>query len=145
MAWTRVKVMAVACTIAGAAGCGGSDSASDPSGRSFTAVSVVAVGGAKLSIADVEGIRVGFSEQGDGVGWTAGCNEMGATSEIRRSRIEVDHLYGTEVACDSGVMQAEDWFTEFLSEDPKWRLDGSMLTLSTDRAVVELEPVEDSG
>ncbi|HVO53195.1 MAG TPA: hypothetical protein VMT37_02170 [Solirubrobacterales bacterium] len=38
-------------------------------------------------------------------------------------------------------MQAETRFEDFMSELPKWRFGGSTLTLSTDRAEVELEPI----
>ncbi len=47
------------------------------------------------------------------------------------------------MACDHG-MKAEEWFAEFMGELPKWRFEGSTLTLSTDRAVVELELAADS-
>jgi len=45
------------------------------------------------------------------------------------------------MACEYG-MRAEAWFEDFMGEVPKWRLNGSTLILSTDRAVVELKPAD---
>ena len=134
-----MKVIAVACAVTVAAGCGGSKSANDPAGGSFAAVSVVRPDGTSPSIAEFEDIRLQFSEKGGGAGWTAGCNEYSG----RWSKTEIEPTGGTEVACNHG-MQAEAWFEGFMGELPKWRFDGSTLTLRTGRAVVELEPAGNS-
>ncbi len=129
--------MAVTCAVVVAAGCGGSTSANDPAGRSFAVVSVVRPNGTSPSTPELEDVRFDFSEEGDGVGWTAGCNEFSGA----RSGTEIHLTGGTEMACEYG-MRAEAWFEDFMGEVPKWRLDGSTLILSTDRAVVELKPAD---
>ena len=134
--------LAVALALAGAASCGGSPSATDPSGGYFAVTSVVSAHGAGAPVSDPESIRVGFSEDGHGATWTAGCNEYWADAVIKPSRIEIEPAGGTEVGCESKRGREGHWFLNFMSEDPEWRLDGSTLTLSTDRAVVELEPAE---
>jgi len=57
-----------------------------------------------------------------------------------RSGTRIEPAGGSAVACNHG-MQAETRFEDFMSELPKWRFGGSTLTLSTDRAEVELEPI----
>ncbi|MEZ5077646.1 MAG: META domain-containing protein [Solirubrobacterales bacterium] len=125
----------------GGAACGSADSASDPAGGYFGVVSVAGPGGEEIPVPEPQELRVSFEDDGGGVGWTAGCNVNGARTEILPSRVEVQLDFGTEVACGSG-MRAENWFTDFIGEDPEWQMDGSSLTLITDRAVVELEATD---
>jgi heat shock protein HslJ len=127
----------------GAAGCGGSGSANDPSGGYFSATSVAGVDGDNPSIGDPGSIRVSFSDAGDGASWTAGCNEYWATATIKPSRIETEPAGGTEIGCQPGKQAEEEWLLDFMREGPEWQLDGAKLTLSTDRAAIELERIND--
>jgi hypothetical protein len=49
------------------------------------------------------------------------CNAFSAAVEIKRRRIEVGRIEGTEIGCPDERERRDRWIVRFLGSDPKWR------------------------
>lgn len=128
----------------GLAGCG-SDPADEPVGRDYALTSVALAAGGDPPPYLSDATRISFAEDGGRVSWRARCNMFDAAARLTESRVEIEEVIGTEIGCDPGRHREDEWLTDFFTEDPRWRLDGSELTLSTERAVIELTQSEETG
>jgi len=81
----------------------------------------------------VEGVEVRLFVRDDGIGLDAGCNQIGGEATLDDSRLVVDGLTTTVMACsDEAVMDQEKWLYEFLQSEPVMERGGPVLTLNTD-------------
>jgi heat shock protein HslJ len=136
---------ALALLCVGAAGCLGSDdddSAPQPEtllNRTFVATSVTDDGKPRPPVPDTE-IRLTFdgSEDGQTLGWRAGCNRFAADLAIGATTLEVGGVAGTEVGCPPGLAEQEAWLAEFFESDPDWELSADELTLTSGENVIVL-------
>lgn len=62
----------------------------------------------------------------------AGCNSMGGTASLDDSRLVVEDMFSTLMACHDAVMEQERWFSELLQSRPLMEHGGPVLTLATD-------------
>jgi heat shock protein HslJ len=119
-----------------------SPTAQDPDalwGRAFTASSVTE-GGKPRPVVGRHGITVTFdrSRTRRMLYWDAGCNRFGARVEITATELhDVGTTAGTLVGCEPQLEKQDRWLGNFFESGPGWRLTGSQLTLTSDRAVIE--------
>lgn len=73
------------------------------------------------------------------VRWEAGCNLVGGTFEITADRLFVDEIGGTAVGCSAEQHYDDGWLAAFFRGDPKWRLTGDRLTLTSGETAIELQ------
>ena len=138
------SILALSLAAGGLAGCG-SEAADEPVGRDYALTSVALAAGGDPPPYLSDATRISFAEDGGRVSWRARCNTFDATARLTESRVEIEEVIGTEIGCDPGRHREDEWLTDFFTEDPRWRLDGSGLTLSTDRATIELEQADEPG
>lgn len=82
--------------------------------------------------APVEGTEIVLTIEEDSIAANAGCNSMGSAASLDDSRLVVDDLFSTLMACADPVMEQERWFSEFLQSRPLMEHGGPVLTLNTD-------------
>lgn len=76
----------------------------------------------------------------DRLGWSAGCNRIGAAVDITDDRLHLEgDVTSSLVGCPDAVLSQEDWFTEFMRTDPGWRLEADFLILSSGNTTVTLQ------
>lgn len=133
---TRRSVgLIIGCTLGVLAGCGSSESSTTPSDQPVLAIDGVTFLSETVTGHDlVTGSELRLSFDGDRLGGDAGCNQMGGEFEITDGVLVVDQLAMTEMACmdPPGLMEQEQWFSDFLSSRPRIQQDGDRLTLATD-------------
>jgi heat shock protein HslJ len=79
-------------------------------------------------------LRVSFA---DGqLGADAGCNRIGGDYSITAGQLVVDGLGMTDMACESALMDQEQWFADFLVSRPAISREGDRLTLSDEAVAV---------
>jgi heat shock protein HslJ len=102
-------------------------------GKTFLATDVT---GRRL-VADSE-IRLTFD--GDNLGASGGCNQLGGTWSIDGDVLVVPpNLIMTEMACEpAALMEQDSWLASFLSSRPAVALDGDTLTLSSGDVTITL-------
>ena len=121
-----------------ASGCSDSNSSEvDLAGRTFTSQSLV-IDGAETPAADGGTIAVTFTD--DGVSINAGCNTLfgNATWSGGILEVEGEALASTMMACSEALMDQDQLLSTFFISDPRWSLEGSQLTLSTDSVTLEM-------
>jgi heat shock protein HslJ len=131
-------LIAAAVGAVGLVGCG---AGSELSGKTFESTSIVAARGTDPPPGAPR--RFQLSIHGDGIGWELHCNVVAVEAEFTETRIELGEGESTAVQCNPRETVEEDWLWHFMYEDPEWQLKGSKLRLSTDRAAVEMKPVND--
>lgn len=109
----------------------------DLAGRTFTSQSLV-IDGAETPAADGGTIAVTFTD--DGVSINAGCNTLfgNATWSGGILEVEGEALASTMMACSEALMDQDQLLSTFFISDPRWSLEGSQLTLSTDSVTLEM-------
>lgn len=103
------------------------------SGRTFVSTEVA---GRQL----VAGSEIRLSFDGDNLGVSGGCNQLGGTWSIDGDVLVVPpNMIMTEMACDPPeLMEQDSWVASFLSARPAVALDGDTLTLSGGDVTVTL-------
>ncbi len=122
-----VLVFAAACIPGGAA--------VDLDGRAFLSTSVPDAGAARPLVPGTT-IRLAFQE-GRGTA-SAGCNTLGGASRSEAGRLVTDGLAMTEMGCDPGRHDQDEWLAALLDSKPTIRLSGNELSLETDETVARL-------
>lgn len=131
------------------AACGDRGSAATPPpdnpllGRTFLSTSITENGAPRPLVANTR-VRVQFKDDGRLIA-DAGCNSMQGPVRLEGDQLQVDDMTITEMACEPGLQQQDEWLSRFLAGRPSWRLDGDTLTLTSgstelvllDRAVAE--------
>lgn len=62
---------------------------------------------------------------------TAGCNSMSGPVRVDGGTLAVDDLATTDLGCDKPRHTQDEWLAGVLGAGPRWKLDGSTLTLTT--------------
>jgi heat shock protein HslJ len=120
-------------------GVGASQDPQDLWGREFLSVGVTESGQPRPLVPDTR-IRVGFGDRDGTMGWSAGCNSLGARVEITADRLLVKgDVWSTLIGCPEPLADQEEWLHRFFLDGPYWRLDASSLTLTSGETVIELE------
>jgi heat shock protein HslJ len=80
----------------------------------------------------VAGSQIRLTFDGDRLGASAGCNQLGGTWSIDGGALVVpDDMVMTEMACDPPALMDQDiWLASFLASGPSVALDGDTLTLT---------------
>lgn len=106
-------------------------------GRTFTSTEVT---GHEL----VAGSTITLSFDGDQLGASAGCNQLGSTFEIDGATLSwTGTPRATMMACDEALMAQDTWLTELLTGGVEATLSGDDLTLSSDEVTVALTAESD--
>ncbi|MFT7476618.1 MAG: heat shock protein HslJ [Verrucomicrobiales bacterium] len=116
----------------------GSDSGEDARGlseREFWATEVVDAGHVRDL---VPGTRITLSFSTDTIGASAGCNSMGGAYSIDGDALIVGGMGMTEMGCDAGRHQQDEFLATFLGESPSLTLDGDQLILTSGESVITL-------
>ena len=115
---------AVLCTACGESEASGS-AADALAGREFVSTGVT---GHRL----VAGSQIRLNFDGDRLGASAGCNQLGGTWSIDGDVLVVpDEMVMTEMACDPPALMDQDtWLASFLTSRPSVALDGDTLALT---------------
>ena len=92
----------------------------------WTLVDRTALGGAKGD----RGPDITLEIKGDSLSASAGCNLAGGSIKERGGRLEIGLLAATMMACPPAVAKLEARYFDMLQQQPAYRLEGSMLTLS---------------
>lgn len=108
----------------------------DLSGRTFLSTDVTK-GGDPYPLVKGSVVRLTFTD--DGIGASAGCNQMGGAASLDDGVLVVDGpMAMTEMACDEPLMQQDTWLAALLADSPDVTLDADRLTLTTDTYRVQL-------
>lgn len=89
------------------------------------------VAGSKIEISFLEGRIV----------VNGGCNTMFGAVSLEDDAVAVEQLASTKMACDSGLMDQDNWINDFLCTEPKWKLEGDVLTLDNGMEKIVLDAV----
>jgi heat shock protein HslJ len=107
-------------------------------GHHFEGITVEDARGKEPPFADVHDIYVDFSrlrtKRGAQrwIGFEATCNSMGARIRLTPSRIQVHNVISTLVGCAPPSREREDaWLISFFEANPRWRLRGKHLILTS--------------
>ncbi len=120
---------------------GVADSDDRLAGQTFVATGVT-VDGEPDPLVDGTTVQIGFTD--GGVSADAGCNHMSGQARYAGGRLTVDVVGGTEMGCAPARMRQDAWLADFLTGDPRYRLDGDVLTLTSGLTVISLGPVGDT-
>ena len=72
-----------------------------------------------------------------------GCNRKAATLRIVGDTLQVDdEVFTTKKKCPERSERSDRWLVDFFTSDPRWRLDGTRLTLRSEGVVMKLEEVD---
>lgn len=87
----------------------------------------------------VPGTRVSIEFRDDGtVNVNTGCNHLFGQIDIRRDRLDVSSMGGTEMGCDPERHRQDEWISALLGAAPRWELTGDALTLTSGEVVLSL-------
>ncbi|TDD23493.1 META domain-containing protein [Kribbella turkmenica] len=117
---------------AGSGGGGGS-----PVGKSYLSVKVTEDRKDK-QLAPGTRLRLDFGDKG-GLGFNAGCNQMGGEATFDGGTLVMDAYGGTEMSCGTVEDAQEKWFGDFLTSRPTWKRDGDVLTLAGGSTTIVLK------
>jgi heat shock protein HslJ len=145
--------------VGGSVGCGGSGGSSPSTssvgmdhpgtkvqhpaalvGRSFQAIAVMHAGQPRPIVKQTP-IGVFFGKHGRLIGWSGGCNAIGAKgTRITANQILVKGFVSTAAGCPGPEAEQEQWVNNFFESDPHWELTGNVrLELSSGDTVIELQ------
>ncbi len=140
-----IRAALVASSIAAllATSCGGLDpggsggrSPGHLDGRIFLSTSVLEHGVERPLVPGTR-IRLGFAEGQISV--QAGCNSMSGEYALDDGVLRLPGpMSMTEMGCDPGRMEQDEWIAGFVGSSPRVGLDGARLTLSRSGTVIEL-------
>ncbi len=108
-------------------------------GRTYLSTSVTEDGQPK-PLVDGTTLTLTFTDGGISAG--AGCNTMFGSGGIVEGVLVVESLAGTQMACDSALMEQEQWWGQFLVAEPAADVGDRALTLRTPTAVVAMVSAE---
>ncbi|WP_241385857.1 META domain-containing protein [Rhodococcus sp. CH91] len=131
LAFVPVALVVSACSAGGEA----SDSAApgDLRGRTFVSTDVTGTpipGGGPLVVE--------FPEDGR-IAATAGCNRFSGAADLADGTVKTENLASTMMACSPDRDGSDAWLSSLFGAGPRWSLDGTTLTLTTDDTTVALE------
>jgi heat shock protein HslJ len=88
----------------------------------------------------VAGSQIRLTFDGDRLGASAGCNQLGGTWSLDGDVLVVpDEVVMTEMACDPPALMDQDtWLASFLTSRPTVALDGDTLTLTSGDVTITL-------
>jgi heat shock protein HslJ len=86
----------------------------------------------------VPGTRIRLTFDGDRVGASLGCNQLGGRYELDGDVLVVDELSMTEMGCDPPRHDQDRWFADLLTSRPTLAVDGDDLTMTGGTTVVTL-------
>ncbi|WP_433165855.1 META domain-containing protein [Kribbella sp. CA-247076] len=109
-----------------------------PVGGSYLSVRVTEDGKDK-PLAPGSRLRLDFGDKG-GLGFNAGCNQMGGEYTLDGDTVVMDGYGGTEMSCGPAKDAQEKWLGEFLTQRPVMTLRGDVLTLTHGSTTIELKP-----
>lgn len=92
----------------------------------------------------VPGSAVRLDFRDGSIGASAGCNSMGGDVSADGDRLVVGVLSMTEMACDTPLMEQDEWLAQFLSSGPTAQLSGATLTLTSDETRLVLSEEQPS-
>lgn len=125
-----------------ATACGddGAEPGSDPDSpwdRTFIAQRVTEDGEPR-SLASGTTLRLTFDD-GDRLIASAGCNTLSGTVESHADgTLVLSTLSATEMGCPPELHEQDEWLARLFAAEPRWRLDGDTLTITSGRTEVEL-------
>jgi heat shock protein HslJ len=93
-------------------------------------------GGAAFNL--VPGIRIRLGFMATNLTANAGCNTFGATYRVEGGRLVIDGGAMTEMGCDNGRNQQDQWLFAFLGSKPGVTLAGNDLTLDNGQVIMRL-------
>lgn len=114
--------------------------------RHFVATSIKEGGEKQPPIAHSGDVGVSFTRwRGGGrwIGWEANCNEYGARVRIKASKLKLGAFELTAKGCPPKLTREDAWLARFFGADPRWRLHGAHLTLSSGNESIALEELKD--
>ncbi|HEY1236805.1 MAG TPA: META domain-containing protein [Solirubrobacterales bacterium] len=119
---------------------GRSQSPAELFNRDFQATAVTQ-GGQPRPIVGQTKIDVSFGKEDGFVGWSAGCNGMGAKGvRISGDQILIKGFASTAMSCPGPRAQQEQWLNTFFDADPHWELMGKdRLELTSGDKVIDLQ------
>lgn len=82
--------------------------------------------------------RIELSFTDGQIGAYAGCNHLFGNARLEGSRLLVDGVGGTEMACTPELMAQDEWLLGFLTDGPEWQQSGDELVLSGGRTRITL-------
>jgi heat shock protein HslJ len=103
--------------------------------RTFLSVAVTDDGAPRPLVADT---RIRLSFDGNNLGASAGCNQMGFTYSLDGDRIVASGGAMTEMGCDPARHAQDDWLSSLLGAGPTYQLAGHDLVLTSDGVVITL-------
>jgi heat shock protein HslJ len=68
----------------------------------------------------------------------AGCNNLSGTGRVSGGRLIIGDLRQTQLACEPGRMNQDQWLARFLTAKPAWNLAGDQLQLASDTVLLTL-------
>ena len=103
-----------------------------PTGRTFvssTLTGYTLVAGTHVSLT--------FSTNGS-VSADAGCNNLSGTGRVSGGRLIIGDLRQTQLGCEPGRMNQDEWLARFLTAKPAWSLAGDQLQLASGTVLLTL-------
>lgn len=77
----------------------------------------------------VPGVPVILTVDGQDVTLKTGCNIAGGRAVVRDSRLTVNDMARTEMACEPALMAQEEWLTAMLAAHPRLERSGPFLAM----------------
>ena len=82
-------------------------------------------------------MTLGFSAQTLEMSFDAGCNSHFGTYTVNDGVFEVSQMGGTEMGCDTALMEQDSWLVGFFTSSPNVNHEGDMLTFTgTDATLI---------
>jgi heat shock protein HslJ len=106
-------------------------------GKSYLSLTVTEDGEARPLVADSR-IRLDFRDDGVLMA-NAGCNRLGGYISTDGGRLSMDGMGGTEIGCGPAMQAQEVWLERLLLDDPTWKLEGDLLTITRGSTTVVLQ------
>jgi len=100
----------------------------------------VTAGGEPRPLVPGTEIRVTFD--GDRLGATLGCNQLGGRFSLERTRLVIEDLSSTEIGCDPALHDQDRWFADFLATRPQLLTSGDELVINDGFTTIVLRDVE---
>jgi heat shock protein HslJ len=103
-----------------------------PAGRTFVSATLT---GYTLAA----GTHVALTFRPDGsVSAYAGCNTLSGTGRVSGGRLIIGDIRQTQLGCEPGRMNQDEWLARFLTAKPAWNLAGDQLQLASDTVLLTL-------
>jgi len=111
-------------------------------GRTFVSTRVTEEGEPHTLVEDTRIELTFFEERGErGVGWSAGCNTIGAKIEVTTERLLLGEIGGTQQACAPESQDQDEWLVDFFRSEPRWEFHDDTLTLTSGDTMIELSAI----